>query len=49
VGLLTKLVMLLMAAAIAAGGWNLVRNGGERSARQPMLAMVDATEDGDAE
>jgi hypothetical protein len=51
VGWLMKIVLLLLAAAITAGGWNIARTSGsnERSARQPMLAMVDASEDGDAE
>lgn len=49
VGLLTKLVTLLMAAAIAAGGWNLVRNSGERHTRQPMLAIAELPEDVESE
>lgn len=48
VNLMTKLVMLLMAAAIAAGGWNAIRNN-DRSTKPSMLALAETTEDGDAE
>lgn len=48
VNLMTKLVMLLMAAAIAAGGWNAIRHN-DRNTRPSMLALAETTEDGDAE